>query len=280
MALFLQPPRPPPAALSYSPPSPEEVSQFKRLVKQPLKRALNNLMSHFQDLEETPNESTCYYYITRVLEILGDESCRPVWPVIYPSSHFEDNLLKLLHGICTEIKETPHTTSPTETIPLTPIVDVTPMIDVMDEKFEDLKRETTLSLKSFADAVNASAPLHPSPPPPLKLKISAPPIKGNPLPKAVIQFHGCIVPCACPSFINLTNKLNAALHNHPKFLHVWVIGVKWTMASNLLVCTQAPSPSTPVAALEVVQGVLTNNFRIKDIILNTRWSCMTLSHVC
>jgi len=47
MALFLQPPPPPPAPLSYSPPSPEEVSQFKRLVEQPLEAALDNLVTIF-----------------------------------------------------------------------------------------------------------------------------------------------------------------------------------------------------------------------------------------
>jgi len=107
MALFLQPPPPPLAPLSYSPPSSEVVSQFKRLVEQPLETALDNLVLHFQDLNETPNESTHYYCITRALEILGDESHRPVWPVLYPSLRFEDNLLKLLHGIRTEIKEIP-----------------------------------------------------------------------------------------------------------------------------------------------------------------------------
>ena len=151
MALFLQPPPPPPVPLSYSPPSTEEVSQFKRLIEQQLEKALDNLVSHFQDLEETPNESTRCYYITRVLKILSDKSHRPIWLVLYPSSCFEDNLLKLLHSIQTEIKEIPHTTPPAEPTPPAPIVDITPMVDVMDEKFEDLKRETVSSLKSFAN---------------------------------------------------------------------------------------------------------------------------------
>jgi hypothetical protein len=61
-----------------------------------------------------------------------------------------------------------------------------------------------------------------------------------------------------------------------------VVGVKWTAASNLLVCTQAPSPSALVAALEAVQAALIDDnemLDIKDIIPNTRWSHMTLSHV-
>ena len=55
--------------------------------------------------------------------------------------------------------------------------------------------------------------------------------------------------------------------------------MKWTVASNLLVCAQAPSPSILVAALEAVQEVLTEHYTIKDIIPNTRWSRVTLSHI-
>ena len=58
--------------------------------------------------------------------------------------------------------------------------------------------------------------------------------------------------------------------------------MKWTAASNLLVHAQAPSPSVLVAALEAVQAALIDDdemLDIKDIIPNTRWSRMTLSHV-
>jgi hypothetical protein len=51
-----------------------------------------------------------------------------------------------------------------------------------------------------------------------------------------------------------------------------VVGVKWTATSNLLVCTQAPSPSALVTALKVVQAALINDDEylvIKDIIPNT-----------
>jgi hypothetical protein len=59
-----------------------------------------------------------------------------------------------------------------------------------------------------------------------------------------------------------------------------VVGVKWTAASNLLVCTQAPSPSALVAALKAVQEALFDAYsEVKDIIPNARWSHMTLSHV-
>jgi len=56
--------------------------------------------------------------------------------------------------------------------------------------------------------------------------------------------------------------------------------MKWTSASNLLVRTQAPSPTSLVAALEAVRPTLTDQqLIVKDIIPNTRWSRVTLSHV-
>jgi hypothetical protein len=60
-----------------------------------------------------------------------------------------------------------------------------------------------------------------------------------------------------------------------------VVSVKWTAASNLLARAQAPSPSALIAALEAVQEVLNDDIHlfVKDIIPNTRWSRMTLSHV-
>ena len=244
--------------------------------------ALNSLKMYFKELETKPNESSNYYYTARVREILSDKTYQPIWPILYTSTRFEDNILQLLHGIHTEIKEIPHTTTPSGPAPPAPIIDVAPVVAAMNERFEDLKRETSSSLKSFADAVKVSAPTHPSPPPPPsppKPKNSPTSIKGNPLPKAVIRFRGHVTPHARASFVDLTSKLNRALHDHPKFSHVRVVGVKWTIASNLLVCAQAPSPSALVAALEAVQETLNDDYTIDDIIPNARWSRMTLSHV-
>ena len=56
--------------------------------------------------------------------------------------------------------------------------------------------------------------------------------------------------------------------------------MKWTAASNLLICAQASSPSALVAALEAVQEAIFNDPpEVKDIIPNVRWSRMTLSHI-
>ena len=144
---MIQPPPPPLAPLSYTPPTPGEITDFGRLVIRPLETALDNLVQCFQDLEESPNESLRYYYTSRFLEILGDPSRAPLQPILYPSSHFEDNILRLLHDISTEIKEIPRTTTPTEPAPPASIADVAPVVAAMSETIENLKRETSSTLK-------------------------------------------------------------------------------------------------------------------------------------
>ena len=278
MALSLQPPPPPPAPLSYSPPSEEDISAFERHVARPLTAAIDNYAVYLQELEETPNESNHYFMATWILEILGGESSKPVWPILYPPSRFEDNLLRHLRCIQDKIKQIPHHTTPARPPPPAPVVDVTPVVVAMDEKIKDFKRETAASLRSFADAVKASSPITPSPTTPLKN--FKPPSKSGQLPQAVIRYHGDIKPENRPSFAELTSRINRSLHNHHKHLHVRVVGVKWTSASNLLVRAQAPSPSSLVAALKAVHSTLIDqHLAIRDIIPNTRWSRMTLSHV-
>ena len=281
MALLLQPPPPPPAPLSYSPPSPGEISEFGRTVTRPLETALDNLVQLFQDLEETPNESLHYFYSTRFLEILGDSTRTLLQPILYPTSRFEGNILRLLHGIRTEIKEITHNTPPNVPTHPTPAVDVAPVVAAMNEKLEDLKRETQTSLKSFAEAVKASAPSPlPPPPRPTKSKISPPSLKGNRLPQAVIRFRDRVDAMSRPSFTVLVPELNNQIQSLPNFPHVQVVGVKWTSASNLLVRAQAPSSSVLVAALEEVHWALEiHQLKIKDVIPNTKWSRVTLSHV-
>ena len=280
MALILQPPSPPPAPLSYSPPCRDDRVDFQRQVEDPLETALGNLALLFQDLQESPNESLRYYYTSRFIEIIGYESFNILHPILYPSSCFEDNLLQLLHGIRTEIKEAPHQAAPTEPPPPA-VIDVTPVVTAMNEKIDEFRKETASSLKSFADAVKVSAPTPPLPAAsPPKPKFSPPAIKGNQLPQAVIRYRGRVDTRSRPSFVDLVPRLNHSLHNHPKFSHVRVAGVKWTAASNLLIRAQAPSPSVLVAALEAIRPTLTiPHLTINDIIPNTRWSHVTLSHV-
>jgi hypothetical protein len=107
-----------------------------------------------------------------------------------------------------------------------------------------------------------------------------PPPRGERLPQAVICFQGRTDAKSRPSFTELVPLLNTALRNNSKFSHVKVVGVKWTPASNLVVRAQAPSPTVLVTALKAVQTSIKNDHLIiKDIIPNTRWSRMTLSHI-
>jgi len=116
----------------------------------------------------------------------------------------------------------------------------------------------------------------PSPP----SKTSPPSIKGNQLPQVVIRVQDWVDAKNRPSFTLLVPDFNYFIHEHPRFLHIHVVGVKWTSGSNLLVCAQAPSPSVLIEALEMAREAITRHgIAVKDIIPNTRWSCVTLSHV-
>ena len=97
----------------------------------------------------------------------------------------------------------------------------------------------------------------------------------------VVQYHNHVDTKDHPSFADLVPQLNSSLHDYPIFSCVHVVSVKWTTASNLLVCAQAPSPSVLVAALEAIitdfKGGM--KMRVKDIISNVKWSQVTLSHI-
>ena len=152
----------------------------------------------------------------------------------------------------------------------------------LDRKIDELKEETKTSLKSFAEAVKAPAhqppPLNPTTRP--KPKNPLPPLRGERLPQAVIRFQGRIDAKSRPSFTELVPLLNSSLRNNHKFSHVKVVDMKWTPASNLVVHAQAPSPTVLVAAFKAVQTTIKNDLLIiKDVIPNTRWSRMTLSHI-
>jgi hypothetical protein len=274
MALFFKPPPPPPAPTPYSPPSQRDSASFEERVLEPLHSALSSLTGLLQG---PTDPSLHHYYSSSILTIFGDEDFKPLWPVLYPTSQFETNLLRQVHAIRADLKELPLNAPP----PQLPAVDVASVVAAIGKELQVLKDETSSSLKSFADAVKAPAPVHPPPPHHPKLKNLPPSIKGNRLPQAVVRYQGRVLNRHRPSFADFVPKLNQSLHNHPKFSHIRVVGVKWTAASNLLVRAQAPSPSALVAALEVVQEALSDDDHlfIKDIIPNTRWSRMTLSHV-
>ena len=58
-----------------------------------------------------------------------------------------------------------------------------------------------------------------------------------------------------------------------------MVGMKWTTASNLLIYTQEPSPYESVDTLDSATALIATPVPIKDIIPNTRWSCMVLPNI-
>ena len=227
-----------------------------------------------QDLTDDPNPAHSHYLLSRFLTIVGDEAHKPIWPILYPSSIFEDTLLRQIHGIRSEIRSLSSTDHPADPPPPSPL-DIAPVVAAVEKGFEDLKKENATSLKSFADAVKQSAP----PPPPPKPKQPHPPSpKKFSLPQAVIIFHGQVTPEARPSFTDLVSTLNTNLRQDDQYSHVRVVGVKWTAASNLLVRAQAPSPNELANALLAV-SLTAFTAPIKNIIPNVRWSRVVLSNV-
>ena len=63
-----------------------------------------------------------------------------------------------------DLKELSTTTTPTPPPPQSPVIGAALLVAVLDNRFNDLKKETVVSLKSFADAVKASAPAPPQKP--------------------------------------------------------------------------------------------------------------------
>ena len=281
MALSLQPPPPPPAPLSYTPPSESKFHDLNIRILAPFQRAIDNAALYLQDLEETPNDSFKYHILTGILDVLNLESSRPLWPVLYPSSLFTDTITAGICSIRADLNDLPNKLASQDPPPQHPPTHAATMA-TLDKKIDDLKKETSSSLKTFAEAVKASGTCPPSSPPslPPKAKIQLHALKGNHLPQAVIKYRGHVDPASRPSFVDLVTKINTSLHNSPKHSHVRVVGVKWTSSSNLVVCAQTLSPDTLVDALKAIQGTLsTDRLIFDDIIPNVRWSHVTLSHV-
>jgi hypothetical protein len=177
----------------------------------------------------------------------------------------------------------PHIT--TSTIPPAPsLVDVSPVVTAVEGKIDELKKEQAASLKSFSEAVKASATTSPPAQKPSKKKASPKPppyrMPGSLLPQAVVRYRGSIDNGHRPIYVKILESLNGALASSTYHKHVLVVGVKWTAGSNLVVRARAPSPTALVSALESVQEALEDDHRvINDIIPNTRWSRVTVSYV-
>jgi hypothetical protein len=277
MAFDLVPPPPPSAPLSYSPPSDELEVAIDLNVFEPIKDAMRVTLRYIETSKIANNPSTPYYIASGLHDILFNEYNAPLWELFPSQPTTPDVIFAELNAIRAVLSGTtpnqdPHPTAHPDTVALA----------TLGRKIDELKKETNTSLKSFAEAVKAPThqppPINPTTKP--KTKNPQPPPRGERLPQAVIRFQGRVDPKSRPSFTELVPLLNSSLCNNKKFSHVKVVGVKWTPASNLVVRAQAPSPSVLVTALKAVQASINKDHLIvKDVIPNTRWSRMTLSHV-
>lgn len=275
MAFFFRPPPPPPAPIGVPLPTGVDCDSYERFIFKPLENAFSSLAQSLQDLRDDPNEAHSHYLLTRFLTVMGDDSLGPIWPVLYPTSTFENSILGHLNAIREEFKDLPTPTLPPSQLPPNPL-DFAPVVTAIEKGFKDLKDENATSLKSFADAVKSSAP---PPPPKPKPKQAHPPPKKILLPQAVIRFRDHVDPESRPSFTDLVANLNNKLHLDNEYSHVRVVGVKWTTASNLLVRAQAPSPNILTNALQNVVPTMPFLGCIKDIIPNVKWSRVVLSSI-
>ena len=180
MALFFQPPPPPSAPNGVTLPPGVDCDSYEQWIFKPLESALSSMAQSLQDLNDDPNPSHSHYLLSRFLAIVGDEAHKPIWPVLYPSSNFEDTLIGQIQSIRAEIRNLPAPNHPVAPSP-NPL-DITPVVAAVEKGFEALKRDNATSLKTFADAVKQSAP---PPPPPNQNpnKINPPPPKNFHSPK-------------------------------------------------------------------------------------------------
>ena len=169
MALFLLPLPPPQAPLSYSPPSDSNLNDLCRHLQDPLTMALSNVAAYLQELEEIPNTSLKYHLLTIISDTLNSEESRPVWPVLYPSSLLTNSVTDEVHSIQVDLNGLLNKFAHSSPPPHPPPAD-TASLAVLDKKIDDLKSETSTSLKSFAEAVKSTAAPSMAPPLPPRPK--------------------------------------------------------------------------------------------------------------
>ena len=95
MALLI---KPPPLPLLPKPNlylSKFEREDFANKVTEHLQFSLINLRSFMEEAltEDKRGPSICHHYISETLTTISDPECEPLWPVFYPTSQFETNML-------------------------------------------------------------------------------------------------------------------------------------------------------------------------------------------
>ena len=157
MTLF-KPPPPPPVPIPSHYISIAEDKKFALHVAKHFRLALDNLAHLMMEASGEREPSLSHHYISGTLSVFNDPKYEPLWPIFYPTTHFETNLLRQIHAIQTDLKEITATTTPPTPPPQPPTIDTALFVAALNDRFNDLKKETAVTLKSFADAVKASAP--------------------------------------------------------------------------------------------------------------------------
>jgi hypothetical protein len=285
MALTPQPP--PPPIIDYSP-SHGFTSTVKRDIITPLTLALDGFNRLIDGRVCQTDEIAIGWITAQFLTIIGLVEYSRLIPLLYPTSQFLTALDKQFNNIERDLNFITWTTQalsqkPNLIPPAPPLIDVTTVVAMVEASFDALKKEQASSFKSFSEAIKASAPITPPPTatPPKKPKSSPSSwLPGSTLPQVVVCYQGTIDNKHRPIYIKIVESLNRVLTSSPSHKHILVVGVKWTTGSNLVVRARAPSPLVLVTALEMVHGTLEDDHQlIQDIIPNTRWSRVTISHV-
>ena len=287
MASSPKPPAPPNTSLD---PPPHFATRFHQDVLGTLLTFLTELRK-LDEMVNAPEQAPYRQWMAHHLRtLLNSQNFTSTCKYLYNPPNSIDNNNLLIENICKDVqlvldavKSVPSQIQlPTPPDP-SPI-DVAPVVTAVEGKLDELKKEQAASFKSFSEAVRAS----PSGPPPTQKSTKpqatpkpAPPRQPNSsLPQAVIRYQGSIDNRHRPIYVKIVESLNVALASSPGHKHVLVVGVKWTPGSNLVVRARAPSTSALVSALEAVRGTLEDDHRvINDIIPNTRWSRVIISHV-
>ena len=112
MALFFKPPPSPPAPIPSHHISIAEDEKFALHVAKHFRLALENLAHLMKEASGEREPSLSHHYISGTLSIFNDPKYEPLWPIFYPTTHFETNLLRQIHAIRTDLKEINATTTP------------------------------------------------------------------------------------------------------------------------------------------------------------------------
>lgn len=118
MALFFKPP--PPSPLAPIPSHHISIAENKKFalhVAKHIRLALDNLTHLMGEASGERGPSLSHHYISGTLLVFSNPKYELLWPILYPTTHFETNLLWQIHAIRADLKEIATTTTTTPAPP-------------------------------------------------------------------------------------------------------------------------------------------------------------------